>query len=82
MLEYQQTFGSAPLEANLTVSVVEKHDLTGNLVSANVTAAFSGAPPARSTTYLMFYALQMYFMNGGGPCYIVSTDNRCRRCRP
>ncbi len=74
MIEYQQTFGGAPLEQNLAATIVEKHDTTGALVSANVTVAFTGAPAARSTKYLMFYALQMYFMNGGGPCYIVSAD--------
>ncbi|MDQ2751977.1 MAG: hypothetical protein M3R72_03045 [Bacteroidota bacterium] len=49
MLEYQQTFGGAPLENNFTATIVEQQDANGNLVSANVTAAFSGAPPARST---------------------------------
>lgn len=71
ILEYQQIFGAAPLEANLTVHIVEHHDSAGNLTTADVRAAFSGSP---STKYLMFYALQMYFMNGGGPCYIVSVD--------
>jgi phage tail sheath protein FI len=70
MLDYQQYFGGAPDEANIAVTIVE-HQSSGKLVSADVTAAFS-APP--STKYLMFYALQMYFMNGGGPCYIVSVD--------
>lgn len=74
MLEYQQVFGGAPLEKNFTATIVEKHDDSGNLVSANVSVAFTGTPPARSTKYLMFYALQMYFMNGGGPCYVVSVN--------
>ena len=74
LLEYQQTYGSAPLEQNLTASIVEQHDANGNLVSANVTTAFSGTPAAPSTKYTLFYALQMYFMNGGGPCYIVSVN--------
>ncbi|MFP9114617.1 phage tail sheath family protein [Flavobacterium sp. RHBU_3] len=26
-------------------------------------------------TFLMYYSLQMYFANGGGPCYIVSVGN-------
>src|ERR1044071_6323408 len=66
ILEYQETFGSAPLETNLTINIVEHHDGSGNLTTADVTAAFTGSGP--STKYLMFYALQMYFMNGGGPC--------------
>jgi len=71
LLEYQQTFGGAPKESNLAVKIVEHHDSGGNLVSADVTASISGSP---STKYLMFYALQMFFMNGGGPCYIVSVN--------
>lgn len=74
ILEYQQIFGGPPLEENLEGAIVEQHDADGNLVSARVTVTFAGAPPARSTQYLMFYALQMYFMNGGGPCYVVSVN--------
>jgi uncharacterized protein len=29
-------------------------------------------PAAPATFYRMYYSLQMYFANGGGPCYIVS----------
>lgn len=72
ILEYQEIFGGAPLEANLALAVTENHDAGGNLTTANVTASFTGGAP--STAYLMFYALRMYFMNGGGPCYIVSVD--------
>ena len=72
ILEYEETFGGPPLETNLTLAVVENHDDSGNFTSANVTASFSGGAPA--TLYLMFYALRIYFMNGGGPCYIVSVD--------
>ncbi len=28
-----------------------------------------------SVTYLMYYSLQMFFANGGGPCYIVSVGD-------
>lgn len=72
ILEYNEIFGGAPLEANLTLAVVENHDAAGNLTGTNVTASFTGGAP--STVYLMYYALRMYFMNGGGPCYIVSVD--------
>ena len=61
LLEYESIFG-ARLET----------------FSAKVDASDSGPnsvltlPTAPTTVYRMYYALQMYFANGGGPCYIVS----------
>lgn len=72
LLEYEQIFGKAQLETNLRVTIVENHDADGNLTTATATADFAGGAPA--TKYLLYYALQLYFMNGGGPCYIVSVD--------
>jgi phage tail sheath protein FI len=72
ILEYEQFFGEAPAETNLQLAIAEHHDSNSKLVSADVTASFNTAP---STKYLMYYALQMYFMNGGGPCYIVSVND-------
>ena len=71
LLDYKQIFGGAGLEANFKLNIIEHHDAAGKLTSADVNAVFSGGP---STTYLMYYAVQMYFMNGGGPCYIVSVN--------
>jgi phage tail sheath protein FI len=72
-LEYQQTFGGAPNESNITLAIVETHSGTpATLTSAAVTASLTGG--VQSTKYLMYYAIQIYFMNGGGPCYIVSVD--------
>ncbi len=55
--EYEEIFGGAK-PAVLTVSVV------GGELSGNVT--FS------TLEFRMYYSLQMYFANGGGPCYISS----------
>jgi phage tail sheath protein FI len=36
------------------------------------------AAPAASITgpnFFLYYAMQMYFANGGGPCYVISTGN-------
>src|SRR5437867_808062 len=63
ILEYQQFFGGAPKETNLQIAIAENHDSNSKLVSADVTASFSGGVP--STKYFMFYSLQMYFLNGG-----------------
>lgn len=59
--EYEAVFG-ARLE---TFSAVVDTDGTGQ----NVVTTFPSAP---ATLYRMYYAMQMYFANGGGPCYIVS----------
>ncbi|WP_374461402.1 phage tail sheath family protein [Chryseobacterium taeanense] len=61
MLEYETIFGKAKNEA-FTFDVV---DATAN-TPRTVTATLSPSP------FKMYYAMQMYFANGGGPCYIVS----------
>jgi len=59
MLEYETFFGFAKPETDITVSV------TGNEVTVT-------APGANKSPYLMYYSLQLFFANGGGPCYITS----------
>jgi Phage tail sheath protein FI len=60
MVEYEAIFG-ARLET-FTVDV--------NTVSAQ--NVINTPPAAPATFYRLYYSLQMYFGNGGGPCYIVS----------
>jgi uncharacterized protein len=64
MLEYIRYFGQPAVETQITVNINERN---GNF-------EVNGAIGARSK-YLMYYALQMFFENGGGPCWIVSTGN-------
>ena len=61
MVEYESIFG-ARLE---TFTAVVDTDGSGNNY-------VSTAPVAPTTLYRMYYALRLYFGNGGGPCYIVS----------
>lgn len=60
LLEYESYFGIAQLETSIEVSVIDDLILT--------------TAPNQSTKspFLMYYSMQMYFANGGGPCYIVS----------
>jgi uncharacterized protein len=44
-----------------------KADLTSNIES--------GAKVAKPSVHNMYYAVQLYFLNGGGPCYIVSVGD-------
>jgi len=59
LLGYEKYFGKAKKESIQLIDV-EDHGLTI-------------ATP--SVKFLMYYSLQMYFANGGGPCYIISTGN-------
>ncbi len=58
MLEYETYFGFAQAEQGMVV------DVNDDVVS--VRSLTSPSP------FLMYYSLQLYFANGGGPCYIVS----------
>ncbi len=58
LLEYEQFFGTAELETSITVTVTAE-----GVVNANI---------AKPSSHNMYYSLQAYFANGGGPCYIVS----------
>lgn len=73
--DYEDNFGKASPEDDLTVTITRqmgKDDVT--VVSEKVEAAFAAAP-AKANPFNMYYALQLYFANGGGPCYIVSVGN-------
>lgn len=60
MLEYENHFGLAKAETDIAVNVID--------------GVVSSTPPsaANKSPFLMYYSLQMYFANGGGPCYITS----------
>ncbi|MCX7099053.1 MAG: phage tail sheath subtilisin-like domain-containing protein [Methylococcales bacterium] len=60
MLEYKRFFGIPATEKNLIVNIDD------NEINALV------GEGGRSK-FQMYYALQLFFDNGGGPCYIVST---------
>jgi phage tail sheath protein FI len=63
MLEYETAFGSAqPTKFNVTASGDPAVPPQAQLVAP--LSAFS-----------LYYALSLYFRNGGGPCYIVSVGN-------
>ncbi len=67
LLEYETYFGSAANEDTITVEIDDVVD-TDN----NVARSIKVNQPSSPKPFLMYYSLQMYFANGGGPCYIVS----------
>jgi phage tail sheath protein FI len=64
LLEFEQYFGKAKQESvSITVDQTYDGDI---LVSEMIT------PAMIPSNFKMYYALQMFFSNGGGPCYIIS----------
>ena len=65
MLEYEQYFGYPEPETSIIVTIdttqASKIDVQGKVETPS--------------SYLMYYSLQMFFINGGGPCYIVSVGD-------
>lgn len=68
LAEYEQFFGGAPKEG---VSITVEID---NQTSGSA-AAKATINDAKRSGYLMHYALRLFFLNGGGPCYIVSVGD-------
>ncbi|HRQ49982.1 MAG TPA: phage tail sheath C-terminal domain-containing protein, partial [Agriterribacter sp.] len=65
MLEYEQFFGGPMPETTITVTI----DVTQ---PGRIDAQGKVIAPS---PYLMYYSLQLFFINGGGPCYIVSVGD-------
>jgi len=65
MLEYERYFGGPDVERGISVKITSPAD---KVFEVNATI-----DPAKRSKFKMYYALQMFFNNGGGPCWIVST---------
>ena len=75
MLDYEDIFGGPnPEDIDVTVS----DTFTGNdgeaaeLSERTIKATIADADVSE---YKMYYAMQMFFNNGGGPCYVVSVND-------
>ena len=70
LVEYEKYFGVPQMEEKISVTVQQtKVNSIVTVLSAVATVA-----EADRSKHTMHYALQMYFANGGGPCYIVSVE--------
>ena len=68
MLEYEAIFGGASKDKfNVLIT-----DETANNAVTSRTVTVDRVYPTKPYDYVMYYSLQMFFANGGGPCYIVS----------
>lgn len=64
--EYETYFGTAVNEAGIEVTV-------GITTESGVRISMTGdASITDPSAFTMYYHLRMYFINGGGPCYIIS----------
>lgn len=68
LLEYETYFGFAYPETSISV------DITDLLLNGTLQRDIVVNQPSSPKPFLMYYSLQMYFANGGGPCYIISVD--------
>ncbi len=64
LVEYESIFGGA-FHERITATI----DTTGTEETVDSVAL------SFPFTYRMYYSLQLYFANGGGPCYIISVAN-------
>lgn len=69
LLDYETYFGLAYPEDTISVNVTDVVT-DGVITERNIVVNQPSAPKP----FLLYYALQMYFANGGGPCYIVSVN--------
>lgn len=64
LLDYETFFGGPDPESGIKVQVSESEGEKSILVEA--------PDPEDKSPFLMFYSMQAYFANGGGPCFIIS----------
>ena len=69
LVEYESYFGTAQPETKLTVALTENQDSDGITTSIEAIPALT---EANRTKHIMNYAMQLFFDNGGGPCWICS----------
>jgi len=69
LIDYESYFGKALDETTIEVLIDDKYE------NGVTTRTLVVNPPSSKSPFLMYYAMQMYFANGGGPCYIISVNN-------
>ncbi|WP_026956153.1 phage tail sheath family protein [Algoriphagus vanfongensis] len=73
MLEYESIFGTANTES-IAVSISDTYTGSDGQPATLASRTISVTPPTQSA-YKMYYALRLFFDNGGGPCYIISVND-------
>jgi uncharacterized protein len=68
LLQFEQVFGLAPDIGGFAVTV----DADGNVLSGVQDPPSMAGAAGLNARFRLHYALRHYFLNGGGPCYVVS----------
>lgn len=68
--EYEELFGGPLLQKDYGITITDTVDENQKVLNRSL--AITDPIAAKQTKFLMWYSMQMYFANGGGPCYIVS----------
>ena len=70
LLEYEEYFGTTTIQT-FNVAVTQTWDTDAGAI-VDTTVAFDGTPPSPIPTRFLYYSMQIFFANGGGPCWIDS----------
>jgi len=72
LTEFEEAFGGAPSEEDLRVTFYDSVSSAdpSTVLARNVEVDFDGD----RLPYRLYHAVQMYFINGGGPCWVNSVD--------
>jgi phage tail sheath protein FI len=72
LLDYETYYGTAQVETAIEVTVEEVQETQDGSPARISLDARATLPAGDRSRHIMYYAMQMFFANGGGPCYIVS----------
>lgn len=73
LLDYETWFGGPEQEgASITITLEETTDGAGGILSREIRGSID---PAQVSSHNMYYAVQAYYANGGGPAYVVSVGD-------
>jgi phage tail sheath protein FI len=70
LIEFEATFGGAFKEQYQADIAVDS-----SLTVTDISLSPVGTPPNPASPYTLYYHMQMYFANGGGPCYIIAVNH-------
>lgn len=74
LLDYESYFGKGVNEV-ITVDIKEVYTMIGGSTEPELKERLIRASAPDPSIHTMYYQMQLYFANGGGPCYIVSVGD-------
>ncbi|MEL6853440.1 MAG: hypothetical protein AAFP92_33330, partial [Bacteroidota bacterium] len=69
IFDYERLFGKAQAEGDGAITITIEENRDGS------TTVQGKVDESKRSPYLMYYSMQAFFANGGGPCYIVSVGD-------